>query len=158
HDASVTAAAASPDGRYVATIAVDDTIIIWSGMPFSQTVLVEIRRSTVESSLINALAFSDTGEFLAVAQSDNVLIWLVADGALVNSIPSHTKPVTAACASHCERYVATASEDTTVRLWSVRDGSLVWTFIDHDAAVTHVVFSADGRTLVSADEEGRVCV
>ncbi|KAI0694463.1 WD40-repeat-containing domain protein, partial [Cerioporus squamosus] len=72
------------------------------------------------------------------------------------SLQDHTGPIRAACFSHCERYVATASGDTVVRLWSVGDGSLLWTFVDHDMEVTHVVFSADGKTLVSADKFGRV--
>ncbi len=70
----------------------------------------------------------------------------------------HTRPVKAVCMSPCERYVATASEDTTVRLWSTMDGSHIWTFLDHDAAVTHILFSSDGSTLASADEDGKVCV
>ncbi|KAI0713010.1 WD40-repeat-containing domain protein, partial [Cerioporus squamosus] len=114
HDASVTAAAASPDGRYIATSAEDNTIIIWSGMPFSQTISLHL------------------------------------------SLQGHAKPVMAACFSPCERYVATASEDTTMRLWSLGDGSLLWTFKDHDAAVLHLVFTPDGKSLVSADEDGRV--
>ncbi len=70
----------------------------------------------------------------------------------------HAAPVKALCISPCERYVATASEDTTVRLWSTTDGSLIWTFREHDAAVTHIIFSPDGRTLTSADEDGEVCM
>ncbi|KAI0696111.1 WD40-repeat-containing domain protein, partial [Cerioporus squamosus] len=66
----------------------------------------------------------------------------------------HQQAVRAACVSPCERYVATASADTTVRLWSARDGSLIWTFVDHDAAVTHVVFSPDEKTLTSGDKDG----
>ncbi|KAI0687650.1 hypothetical protein C8T65DRAFT_675981, partial [Cerioporus squamosus] len=29
---------------------------------------------------------------------------------------------------------------------------------DHDATVSHLVFTPDGKSLVSADMEGRVCV
>ncbi|RDX40400.1 WD40 repeat-like protein [Lentinus brumalis] len=74
------------------------------------------------------------------------------------SLQGHTRRIAAACFSPCERYVATSSEDDTVRLWSVGDGSLVCTFVDHDITVVHLVFSPDGKTLVSADMVGRVCV
>ncbi len=70
----------------------------------------------------------------------------------------HTGRVNAACVSGCERYVATASEDTTVRLWSVRDGSLFRMFVNHDAPATHVVLSPDGRILASGDRDGIVCL
>ncbi|TFK80334.1 WD40 repeat-like protein [Polyporus arcularius HHB13444] len=70
----------------------------------------------------------------------------------------HTAPVKALCISPCERYVATASEDTTVRLWSTTDGSLIWTFLEHGAVVTHILFSPDERTLATADKEGQVCI
>ncbi|TFK88413.1 WD40 repeat-like protein, partial [Polyporus arcularius HHB13444] len=106
----------SPDGRYIATSAEDDTIIIWSEMPFSQTLSLHV------------------------------------------SLQDHTRLIAAACFSPCERYVATSSEDFTVRLWSVGDGSLVCTFVNHHITVVHLVFSADGKTLVSADMAGRVCV
>ncbi|KAI0696138.1 WD40-repeat-containing domain protein, partial [Cerioporus squamosus] len=141
----------------VATSAKDHAIIIWDGMLFSPSALVEIQ-CPAQNRPMNALAFSDTGEFLAAAQGANVLILLVAHGSLVTSIEGHTSPIQAVCFSPCERYVATASIDRTARLWSVRDGSLLWTFVNHDATVSHVVFSADGKTLVSADKSGRVCV
>ncbi|KAI0696134.1 WD40-repeat-containing domain protein [Cerioporus squamosus] len=160
HDGSVTAAAASPDGRYFATSAADYTVIIWSGMESLETILVEIHLPG-GGVPVNALAFSDAGDFLAAVKDASLLVWRLADGSLISSFEiSRHEPswIKAACFSPCERYVATASVDHTVRLWSIGDGSLMWTFVNHDATVSHVVFSADGKTLVSADKSGRVCV
>ncbi len=70
----------------------------------------------------------------------------------------HQGQVEAACISPCERYIATASEDTTVRLWSVGDGLCIWTFVNHAEPATQVVFSPDGRILASADKDGAVCL
>ncbi|RDX41521.1 WD40 repeat-like protein [Lentinus brumalis] len=80
------------------------------------------------------------------------------DFSLHVTLHGHTKRVTAACFSPCERYVATASDDRTVRVWSTSDGELLWTFRDHDNRVTKVVFSPDGRILASAGNNGRVCI
>ena len=46
----------------------------------------------------------------------------------------HTGQVLATCVPPCERYIATASEDTTVRLWTAIEGTLIWTFVDYRAA------------------------
>ncbi len=68
----------------------------------------------------------------------------------------HTAWVTAAYISPCERYIATTSLDCTVRLWSTRDGELLWTFHDYETPVSHLVFASDGKSLASADYDGRV--
>ncbi|KAI0694464.1 hypothetical protein C8T65DRAFT_55431 [Cerioporus squamosus] len=54
-------------------------------MPFAQTVLVEIQ-CPAQNGLINTLAFSDTGEFLAAANDSDLLVYRVADGSLVTSV------------------------------------------------------------------------
>ena len=74
------------------------------------------------------------------------------------SLCGHTGQVNSVCISPCEQYVASASNDRTVRLWNIADGSLVWRFEDHNAEVRHVAFTPDGRNLVSAAEDGRVCM
>ncbi|TFK89191.1 WD40 repeat-like protein, partial [Polyporus arcularius HHB13444] len=84
--------------------------------------------------------------------------WSDVDPTAYTFLHGHTAPVLATCISPCERYIATASEDKTVRLWSSKDGSLTWTFSDHIEKATHVAFSPDGKTLASADADGRVCL
>ncbi|RPD63589.1 WD40 repeat-like protein [Lentinus tigrinus ALCF2SS1-6] len=81
HDSRVTAIAASPDGRHFATGAYDGTIIIWSTIAYPQKILIEISSSFRG---ISALAFSDTGDFLAAIHTtdehDVLTVWRVVDG------------------------------------------------------------------------------
>ncbi|RPD70186.1 WD40 repeat-like protein [Lentinus tigrinus ALCF2SS1-7] len=80
HDWQVMTIAASPDGRYFATGARDGTIIIWSTIAYPQKSLLEI---TSSFRGISALAFSDTGDFLAAIHTDKhdvLTVWRVVDG------------------------------------------------------------------------------
>ncbi|TFK89184.1 WD40 repeat-like protein [Polyporus arcularius HHB13444] len=185
HDERVSAMAASPDGRYIASGARNGTVIIWSGTTTPEMIPLEVQ-CPAESGSVLALHFSDSSEILTGRCEHDLLIWRVVDGVQLTSIPGftvsvlrrtktrtlqgcladdfslhvvlhgHTKRVQAVCISPCERYVATASEDCTVRLWSTKDGELLWTFREHDRDVTHVVFSPDRRFLASADMGGTV--
>ncbi|RPD68162.1 hypothetical protein L226DRAFT_576630 [Lentinus tigrinus ALCF2SS1-7] len=85
HSTQVTAIAAAPDGRYLATGAQDGTIIIWSAMAYPPTSLMEISSSF---GYISTLAFSDTGNFLAAIHTDEhdvLTVWRVVDGSRVIS-------------------------------------------------------------------------
>ncbi|RPD68180.1 WD40 repeat-like protein [Lentinus tigrinus ALCF2SS1-7] len=80
HDWQVMTIAASPDGRYFATGARDGTIIIWSTIAYPQKSLLKI---TSSFRGISALAFSDTGDFLAAIHTDKhdvLTVWRVVDG------------------------------------------------------------------------------
>jgi WD40 repeat protein len=46
----------------------------------------------------------------------------------------------------------------SVNLWDVRKGQLLKTLEGHEAHVCQLIFSADGQTLVSVDEDKKVCV
>ncbi|KAI0713015.1 WD40-repeat-containing domain protein [Cerioporus squamosus] len=130
--------------------------------------------SDSDSAEVTSLSVSPHHSFLVAYSHQVPTVWVLRRGensglgasqsglsnvklSLHASLQGRTGPIWAACFSPCERYVATASWNT-VRLWSVGDGSLVWTFEDHDARVSHLVFTPDGKSLVLADEDGRVCV
>ncbi len=81
----------------------------------------------------------------------------LADGFSLHFEVHRRTKVTAACISPCERYVATAFNDSTIELWSTRDGECLWTFRDRgNRFATHFLFSPDGRFLASGDNEGIV--
>ncbi|TFK78711.1 WD40 repeat-like protein, partial [Polyporus arcularius HHB13444] len=85
HDTMMTAMAASPDSRYIATGSTDGTVIIWRGATGPQKMLLEMPRSA-ESKHVFSLHFSDTSEFLAGICAHNLLIWRVIDGVQVTSV------------------------------------------------------------------------
>ncbi len=82
----MTAMAASPDSRYIATGSTDGTVIIWRGATGPQKMLLEMPRFA-ESKHVFSLHFSDTSEFLAGICAHNLLIWRVIDGVQVTSVP-----------------------------------------------------------------------
>lgn len=82
----------SPDGRWLATMLEDGTVLVWTfGEPEPRLHLGEARSFDAETRLPipYVLAFSDDGELLASsADSADVQIWRVRDGALLQTLAS----------------------------------------------------------------------
>ena len=110
------------------------------------------------ASETNNVAFSSDGTLVATGSRDGaVKIWDAYMGVELFSLKGHVDDVCQARFSPCGEYLASGSYDGMVRLWRTRDGLCVGTFSEHmNSRVRHVAFSADGKTLWSADIHGTV--
>ncbi len=109
------------------------------------------------SSLVNSVAFSSDGRYLASASVDNtVKLYDVQSKQLLHSFQDHSSLVNSVAFSSDGRYLASASVDNTVKLYDVQSKQLLHSFQDHSLRVYSVAFSSDGRYLASASEDKTV--
>ncbi len=70
-------------------------------------------------------------------------------GKLIFDLKGHTSGIIWAEIDNAQKYIFTASEDSTIRLWNYSDGSLV-KVISADDDITNAAFSADGKFVAVA--------
>lgn len=173
HEKDVDGLAFSPDSRFLASGADDNTVRVWS-VDSGQ----ELRVFCLHTSEVNFVAFSPDGTRVASASQDaTVRIWTAqsgwdkTEGEDENSVATsvftgHQRAVKWVTFSPSGERIASASNDWTVRVW---DSKLERPENENQneglssrnrgtGAVTILAFSADGKTLASGHENGMVCL
>jgi RNA polymerase sigma factor (sigma-70 family) len=159
--------AVSPDGKWLAfadryaRAGADNAIRVWD-----LAELREVRRLTLRSLAVLALAFSPDGRRLASAggewQADNshghVQQWDVDTGRELRACNGHTGPVQCLAWAADGRTLATGSEDARVRIWESATGDERLRFTGHAGQISAVAFAPDGRTLAASSPEAPVYV
>ncbi len=102
-----------------------------------------------------AVAYSPTGEILAIGTSIGIYYYDSTTLELIRFVPTETW-VRAIAFSPDGRWLASGSYDATVRLWNVRDGTLGKELKGHTAWVRGLAFSPDGELLATASDDNTV--
>lgn len=89
---------------------------------------------------VQAVAWSQDGQFIATASEDRTAKIWQRNGALVTTLSGHKGTIWAVDWSHNGNLIATASDDHTVKIWNQK-GELITTLKGHTAPVYAVVFS-----------------
>jgi WD40 repeat protein len=115
--------------------------------------------SSINSTNTYGLSFSVDGRWLALADSDGILLlwdtgtWQVAYQA--NIAPAQLISVSF---SPDGEWLVTGEDQGTVRLWSARPLRQVAELGSHKARVKSVAFSPDGKEVVSAGDDKTICL
>jgi WD40 repeat protein len=144
-DVNVTSVALSPDGKTLAGTAGDRTIRMWDIATRKQTKLA--------TNSSHPLAFSPDGTMLASggARKDEMVLWQVGNGTLVEERLAHHSPVVALAFSPDGKTLASGSTDQTITLWDVGGRQPKREPLKgHTGEVVSVAFSPDGKVLASA--------
>lgn len=148
----ITAVAASPNGRWLASAGADGVIRLWRvdapGAPPA-----ELRG---HSRPAYGLAFSPDSALLASASNDTtVKVWRVdAPDTPLADLQEHDEGVQAVAFSPLGDRLVTASIDRTARLYEVATlGRAPVTLRGHDDAVVAIAFSPDGRRLLTGGND-----
>jgi WD40 repeat protein/serine/threonine protein kinase len=140
HEKRVQSVAWSPDGRFLASGADDNTVRVWD-VETGQLLQTLTGKATV--------AWSPDGRYLAAGSDDNtVRVWDAANGQLLQTLTGHTSWINRVKWSPDGRRVITASSDGTVRIWEASTGKVTHT-LDHRPAASSVAWSHDGKYIAS---------
>ena len=149
HTAFVWHLAFSPDGKTLASVALDNKIIQWD---------IAARRRlgrqlpTGHSDWMCGVASSPDGQILASGSwDDTIILWDVATGQPIGQpLTGHTAAVSSVAFSPDGQLLASGSGDDTIILWDVATGQPIGQpLTGHTDDVRSVVFSPDGATLAS---------
>ena len=146
------ALAYSPDGRWLAALAADDTTVL---LLDTRTHEIAARYSGHEKLVFKA-AFSADSRLLATCSLDRtVRLWEVG-GDACRVLRGHTDEVFAVAFHPDGTRLATAGRDGMIWLWDLARGEDVARLPGHKSFVWSLAFSTDGATLASGSGDATV--
>ena len=153
HQSPVSCAAATRDGRVLASGGYDRRILLWDAA--SGAVLRELRGHT---GLVNSVDWSPDAGLLASASSDHtVRLWDPNTGAELAMLEGHSDDVNSVSVSPDGHRIASASFDGSVRVFT-RSGECLLVAAHHGADVNSVAWFPDGRRLAAASDDRTVSI
>ncbi len=100
--------------------------------------------------------------FLAFVYEDRrfreALVRQLSAGKLLYAYVNHSADIRDLALSPNGKYVASASNDTTVHIWQTDTGKHVYTYSNHKDQVASVMWSPDGTRIASGCKDGTVHV
>ncbi len=102
---------------------------------------------------VGAVAFSQDGSFLAVAQENDIFLWRVQDWKPIGRLRGHKATISVLEFSPDGQLLASGSIDRTIKLWSIDDGEEQLNIVAHAAEITDIAFSPNGKALASSSTD-----
>ena len=122
---------------------------------------IELRRlvppNYLPGDFVRNLAYSPSGERLAIAINNRVLIWNRNEDRFV-ALEGHTDMVNDVCFDRSEGLLYSSSMDRTCRIWDVDKRTCISVLKHPNAGVESVVCSPDGRSILTSDDSGHTYV
>ena len=179
HNARINLAAFTADGQRVATAGWDQTVRLWNvadppngtdgaspalgpdGIPLSNaTDMPELPPAVLRhEELIQALAFSPDGAWLATAGANGMLkLWDARSGTLKARLVGHYGSVFGLDFASDSKHFVSAGSDRTVRMWNVGVERAVAVLYGHSSHIYTAAFSPGGDRVVTAsyDQTARI--
>ena len=151
HNAPVSSAMFSRDGRFVLTLSDDRSIRLWDAQTAHPLTVLDGYRVTYA-------ALSPDARRLAAVGSENWSVRLVdiATGRETRVFKGHTAAVVRAEFDPTGKLLITASDDATARLWDVESGAAVAVLKGNGVSVKSAAFSPDSHLVATGSQDGSV--
>ena len=162
HTSDITRAATDAQGRWLATVSSDKTLMIWRMPAAERASVLRVPIGTGDEGKLDTVAMSPDGRFVAVSgmtglawsQGYTVYILERESGHLVHRITGLSAPAADLRWSAEGKLLAIGlkSPNASVMLYRSDDWTLVGSDADYDGAVGSVEFLGDGRMLTTASD------
>ncbi|BBE09683.1 WD40 repeat-containing protein [Mycoavidus cysteinexigens] len=152
HEYWVDSVAFSPDGRWLASGSMDNTMKLWNVLGNRYLAHTYVGHT----GWVRSVAFSADGQWLASGSADRTIkLWSISGNrSLVHTYVGHRNGVNSVAFLSDGQWLASGGDDNTVKLWSVSgDRILLYTYVRHEEGVYSVAFSADGQWLASGSAD-----
>lgn len=153
HDRPLICCRFDPAGRWAFAGSEDESVVRFDLASGAKAVLKG------HEGWVLALDATPDGRTLYSGGSDGRLIWWPASDespSPTRAVPAHAGWINHVAASPDGALVASCGNDRMVRLWSAADGSPVGELPGHEKPVYRLLFEPGGRSLLTADLQGRV--
>jgi WD40 repeat protein len=166
HLGSVTSLSWSPDSRYLASGANNDTVVhVWD-----VSTGIEVYALRGHDGWIRNVAFSPDGTKLASGATDlEIRLWDITSQRTIHTLTGHTDLIGGLAWSPDSTQLASASRDGSVRKWQVSDGTQIPDFTFVTAVnptmpdgerfwATGLVWTPDGEQLIVGATDGNITI
>ena len=154
HTGRILTLAWSPNGKYIASGSLDNTVQIWASS-LSEHLQPYIYRG--HTAGVQAVAWSpDSNRIASGSQDKTVQVWDALNGGNVVTYTGHTEFVNTVAWSPDGKYIASGSADNTVRVWEVATGKQMYVYRGHSASVNSIVWSPDSQQIASGSSDKTV--
>jgi WD40 repeat protein len=153
HETGVLSADYSPDGKQLATIGADGTVIIWDAITGEE--LLRLPGTTQPADFVSTkrVAYSPDGKLLVACDRNQVKLYDPASGGLRKTLDGHPADITAIAVSADGKHIASGGLDGSVIIWDVSTGDSLLQLTGHTDAIEELTFSPDGQWLVTAGDD-----
>jgi len=152
HGFKITCFAFSPDGKFIVSGSMDNTLKLWDIQTGK-----EIRTLTGHKGIINSVTFSENGKFILSTSSDRtVKQWDFETGIEIRTFSGHTERVLNAIYYSDDSEIISGSDDNVIKFWDIKSGKEIKTIEGRKTYIESIDFSKDGKYALSGSKDNKI--